>query len=63
MRLQFQKKVEYKRLYSRARASAAVYVGPEKFIKYEICCEEKHGDACNMRCEIYIPNVCLLCAL
>lgn len=35
---------------------------PEEFIKYEICCEGKHGNACNMRCEIYIPNVCLLCA-
>lgn len=37
--------MEYERLYSRARVSAAAYAGPEEFIKYEICCEEKHGDA------------------
>jgi hypothetical protein len=39
--------------------------GPSEFIKYEIRCEEKHQgqgwggagrNACNMRCEIYIPN-------
>lgn len=30
--------------------------GLEEFIKYEICCEGKHGSACNMRCKIYIPE-------
>lgn len=62
MCLRFKKKTVYERLYLRAHMSAPVYTGPEEFIKYEICCEGKHGNACNMRCEIYIPNVCLLCA-
>jgi len=55
--------MEYERLYPRAGCTRAH--GPSEFIKYEIRCEEKHQgqgwggagrNACNMRCEIYIPN-------
>lgn len=38
--------MEYERLYPRTRVSAPVYIRlvPEEFIKYEICCEGKHGN-------------------
>lgn len=38
--------MEYERLYPRTRVSANLYIRlvPEEFIKYEICCEGKHGN-------------------